>query len=284
MTLRWDDVDRSAGELHIRDGKTGHRRAPLTPAVEEVLERIPRIEGNPWVITGQKAGGHLTDLDAVWLRLRQRAGPHGVRIHDCRHSYASRALGARRRGADDRQAAWPPQGDDDRALCAPGAGYREGVGGERRRQHRRQPSVATRGCGLRRKRNRHGEAHHDDDLETHRRSPQGGEGHGLLGFGSLGLRRSGVPVGEQALRCADPRGREGGQTGDGGPSRDRHGGGSEAPCSAHHRAHQGGRGAGAGAACGDARREPHGGRSRQGVSRRARGGAMQARRPRRCTA
>ena len=92
VTLRWDDVDRTAGELHIRDGKTGHRRVPLTPAVGAVLERIPRIEGNPWVITGQKAGGHLTNLDAVWLRLRKRAGLHGVRIHDCRHSYASRAL------------------------------------------------------------------------------------------------------------------------------------------------------------------------------------------------
>ena len=92
VTLRWDDVDRTARELHIRDGKTGHRRVPLTPAVEAVLERIRRIEGNPWVITGQKAGGHLTNLDAAWLRLRERAGLHGVRIHDCRHSYASRAL------------------------------------------------------------------------------------------------------------------------------------------------------------------------------------------------
>ena len=64
MTLRWDDVDRTAGELHICDGKTGHRRVPLTPPVEAVLERIPRIEGNPSVITGQKAGDHLKNLDA----------------------------------------------------------------------------------------------------------------------------------------------------------------------------------------------------------------------------
>ena len=92
VTLRWDDVDRTAGELRLRDSKTGARRVPLTPAVEWLLERIPRIEGNPWIITGQNPGDHLKNLDAIWLRLRKRAGLDDVRIHDCRHSYASRAL------------------------------------------------------------------------------------------------------------------------------------------------------------------------------------------------
>ena len=90
--LRWDDVDRTEGVLRIRDGKTGHRRVPLTPAVAHVLEGIPRIEGNPWVIAGQKRGERLKNLDAIWARLRERAGLGDVRIHDCRHSYASRAL------------------------------------------------------------------------------------------------------------------------------------------------------------------------------------------------
>ena len=92
LTLRWDDVDRTAGELRLRDTKTGARRVPLTPAVEAVLAGIPRIEGNPWVIAGQKPGCHLVGIDTIWMRLRSRAGLDGVRIHDCRHSYASRAL------------------------------------------------------------------------------------------------------------------------------------------------------------------------------------------------
>ena len=57
-----------------------------------MLAGIPRIEGNPWVITGQKPGDHLKNLDQIWLRLRPQAGLDDVRIHDCRHSYASRAL------------------------------------------------------------------------------------------------------------------------------------------------------------------------------------------------
>ena len=92
VTLRWDDIDRTAGEIRIRDAKTGARRIPLTPAVEWVLAGIPRIEGNPWIITGKLPGDHLKNLDQIWLRLRPRAGLDDVRIHDCRHSYASRAL------------------------------------------------------------------------------------------------------------------------------------------------------------------------------------------------
>ena len=89
---RWDDIDRTAGEIRLRETKTGVLRVPLTPAVEWVLAGIPRIEGNPWVITGQKPGDHLKNLDQIWARLRRRAGLDDVRIHDCRHSYASRAL------------------------------------------------------------------------------------------------------------------------------------------------------------------------------------------------
>ena len=92
VTLRWDDVDRTAGEMRLADAKTGARRVPLTPAVEAVLAGIPRLEDNPWVITGRNPGEHLKNLDGIWLRLRARAGLEDVRIHDCRHSYASRAL------------------------------------------------------------------------------------------------------------------------------------------------------------------------------------------------
>ena len=91
MTLRWDDIDRIAGEFRLRDSKTGARRVPLTPAVEWLLQRVPRIEGNPWIITGQNPGDHLKNLDIIWQRLRARAGLDDVRVHDCRHSCATGA-------------------------------------------------------------------------------------------------------------------------------------------------------------------------------------------------
>lgn len=92
LTLRWDDIDRTAGELRLVDSKTGPQRVPLTPAVARVLAGIPRIEGNPWVIAGQDRGERLNRIDPFWNKLRARAGLEDVRLHDFRHSFASQAL------------------------------------------------------------------------------------------------------------------------------------------------------------------------------------------------
>ena len=65
---------------------------PLAPSAVRLLARLSRDEDNPWVIAGKKAGSHLTDLQHPWRRIRERAELPDVRIHDLRHSFASRAL------------------------------------------------------------------------------------------------------------------------------------------------------------------------------------------------
>ena len=92
LSLGWDDVDRTAGDLRLRDAKAGPRMVPLTKPVLRVLEGITRSSGNPWVIAGQRPGRRLTGLHHYWRPVRERAGLHDVRVHDLRHSYASRAL------------------------------------------------------------------------------------------------------------------------------------------------------------------------------------------------
>ena len=64
LTLRWDDVDRTAGEFRLRDGKTGTRMVPLTPTAEAVLAGIRRMPTNPWVIVGKQPGAHLPTITA----------------------------------------------------------------------------------------------------------------------------------------------------------------------------------------------------------------------------
>ena len=91
-TLRWEDVELETAELRLPDGKTGARMVPLSRAAVTVLSALPRPDDNPWVIIGKKPGAHLTDLQHPWRRIRARAGLEDVRIHDLRHSFASRAL------------------------------------------------------------------------------------------------------------------------------------------------------------------------------------------------
>ena len=90
--LRWKHVDLKAGELRLPDSKTGGRAVPLAPSAVRLLESLPRDAENPWVIAGKKPESHLTDLQHPWRRIRARAELDDVRIHDLRHSFASRAL------------------------------------------------------------------------------------------------------------------------------------------------------------------------------------------------
>ncbi len=92
LTLTWDDVDRTSRVLRLRDSKTGPRMVPLTGPVLKVLDGIEREDGVPWVLRGTKPGSRLGCLSYHWRRIKQETGLHDVRVHDLRHSYASRAL------------------------------------------------------------------------------------------------------------------------------------------------------------------------------------------------
>ena len=92
LTLRWEDVHLGARELRLRDSKTGPRTVSLSPEAADVLAAIPRLPHNPWVVPGTRPGARLSSIFEPWARVRARAGLDDVRIHDLRHSYASRAL------------------------------------------------------------------------------------------------------------------------------------------------------------------------------------------------
>ena len=92
LKLRWEHVALDAGELRLPDSKTGARAVALPPQAVELLSSLPRIDGNPWVLPGRKPGTRLANIDETWRMIRERAGLGDVRLHDLRHSYASRAL------------------------------------------------------------------------------------------------------------------------------------------------------------------------------------------------
>ena len=92
LGLRWDDLNFESGEMRLPDSKTGARMVPLPPKSAEVFAGLPRTPDNPWVFPGRKKGTRLVNLNDSWDRIRKRAGLDGVRLHDLRHTFASRAL------------------------------------------------------------------------------------------------------------------------------------------------------------------------------------------------
>ena len=92
LTLRWDEVELAANELRLRDSKTGARTISLSPEAGAVLADILRVPDNSFVIPGRIKGTHMRNLNDPWDIVRQRAGLGDVRLHDLRHSWASRAL------------------------------------------------------------------------------------------------------------------------------------------------------------------------------------------------
>jgi integrase len=110
LTARWDYVDWERGLLLLPDSKTGKKAIYLPAPALAVLEDLPRIKDNPYIIAGQgprkrKAadasakkkpdeGSARVDLKKPWAAVSKHAGLEGVRIHDLRHSFASIGAGA----------------------------------------------------------------------------------------------------------------------------------------------------------------------------------------------
>jgi len=96
LTLRWDEVDQTAGIIRKAMSKTGKMAVALNkPArarVDAIHERAPRDP--QWVIPGDKLGNPLVNLEKPWRRIRGIAGLDDVRIHDLRHTYASLGVSA----------------------------------------------------------------------------------------------------------------------------------------------------------------------------------------------
>jgi integrase len=88
--LKWSYV--KGDRIELPDSKTGARRIPLPLAAQHVIEALPAMPDNEYVIAGKLPGENLTDLERPWRRIRKLAGLTDVRIHDLRHTYASHAV------------------------------------------------------------------------------------------------------------------------------------------------------------------------------------------------
>lgn len=90
--LEWKNVDLTHQMIHLPDSKTGKKTIYLGKAAVQQFEKIEKIPGNPYVITGRIDGQYLTDMQKPWRRIRKAAAIEDVRLHDLRHTFASNGI------------------------------------------------------------------------------------------------------------------------------------------------------------------------------------------------
>jgi site-specific recombinase XerD len=93
--LRWKDVDLKKSALRVVKSKTGKaREIPIGDRLLIVLKRLRTSQSGDHVFISPKTGEKLTKVDTAFRRALERSGikHRGYRLHDCRHSFASRLI------------------------------------------------------------------------------------------------------------------------------------------------------------------------------------------------
>ncbi len=86
LSVEWSDIDFERKRIHIRGTKTprADRFVPLFPQLSPILEQLPRDGARLFPFTDNMIKGY-------WQRLK-RKNAFGFRLHDLRHTFATRAL------------------------------------------------------------------------------------------------------------------------------------------------------------------------------------------------
>lgn len=86
----WDQFDLDRRFWKIPMSKSGRSRTvPLSKAAIKILHQVPRWEGCSYVVPNPKTKKPFCTIHDAWNIVRNRAGLHGLRLHDLRHSHAS---------------------------------------------------------------------------------------------------------------------------------------------------------------------------------------------------
>ena len=92
INLKWDEIGES-GEggtsARLEDSKTGPRTIWFGPEAARLLAELPRSEDRARVFPDELTPDQLYTF---WRGVREEAGLPGLRIHDCRHTWASQGV------------------------------------------------------------------------------------------------------------------------------------------------------------------------------------------------
>lgn len=92
LDARWSeiDMDRRVWRIPMERAKTSKtRHVPLSDQAVEVLKSLRRWDGCEWVVPNPDTMKPYCSIHFAWNKARKAAGLSDVRVHDCRHSFAS---------------------------------------------------------------------------------------------------------------------------------------------------------------------------------------------------
>lgn len=94
LKLQWQNVDLPGKHLNIKASSSKSAKPigiPLSGRAVEILE-AQQGKHEEYVFTDQRGRAPLGSIKTAWLRALSRAGLSGLRFHDLRHTWASRAV------------------------------------------------------------------------------------------------------------------------------------------------------------------------------------------------
>lgn len=121
LHARWDYVDWDRGLMFLPDSKTGRKTLYLSDIALNILDELPRVTANPYIIPGSNKGKPRADLKRPWAAIARAAGlvqakgksepkpkagaerkrkrasaavHDDVRLHDLRHTFAATGAGS----------------------------------------------------------------------------------------------------------------------------------------------------------------------------------------------
>ena len=92
VNLRWHEIgelSEDGASAGIEDSKTGPRPIWLGPEAVKLVAELPRAEGAERVFPDDLTASRLY---IFWCRVREEVGLPDLRIHDCRHTWASQGI------------------------------------------------------------------------------------------------------------------------------------------------------------------------------------------------
>ncbi|GBE07061.1 MAG TPA: site-specific integrase [Phycisphaerales bacterium] len=83
LSAKWEYIDWERKELRVPNTKSGKvHYLPLSEAAISMLDDVPRIKNNPYILPGLKEGSHLVNIEKPWLRTRKKATIKIWAVHD----------------------------------------------------------------------------------------------------------------------------------------------------------------------------------------------------------